>query len=173
MQRAAWEALNEVEGMNDEDLRQRVQGRLTSLALPRHLPAAQPIPPGQSPPPFIEVGSSLEDPCAVCDQRGTEMRYNLPTGSLAFHHRCHAIWDEERSRGAAVLEGDVRSRPDGGVEHVECPGRARKPLAPMTSQPIPEPPCPVCSQPISPTDGVVKDDEDIVHIACFARQRAC
>jgi len=82
----------------DDDIRKQVQGRLTSLALPRRLPAAQPIPLGQSSPPFMEVGSSLDDLCAVCDQRGTQMRYNLPTGSLAFHRRCHAAWDEERSR---------------------------------------------------------------------------
>ena len=83
--------------MNYDEIRKRVQERLASGALPRHLPAMGPVTPGQPSPPHIDVGSAYQDPCAVCDERPTQLRYNL-TGPLAFHHRCHQIWEEERNK---------------------------------------------------------------------------
>jgi hypothetical protein len=89
--------------MTDDEIRKRVRERLANRTLPRELPggvapltADQPL---SSPQPVI-FGSPSPDPCVVCDEPGTQLRYDLPTGtgSLAFHHRCRQIWEEERHR---------------------------------------------------------------------------
>jgi hypothetical protein len=84
--------------MTDDEIRKRVQERLADDTLPRHLPATGPVKPGEPSPPIIEAGSTYQDPCAVCDERATQLRYKFPTGWLAFHHRCDQIWNEERNK---------------------------------------------------------------------------
>jgi hypothetical protein len=46
--------------------------------------------------PALSVGSAFLDPCVVCGERSTQLRYELH--SVAFHHRCHRIWEEEREK---------------------------------------------------------------------------
>jgi len=44
----------------------------------------------------MTAGSALNDPCAGCDDEGTQLRYNnTPAGSFAFHQRCHELWQKE------------------------------------------------------------------------------
>ena len=84
--------------MTDDEIRKRVQERLANNMLPHYLPGLGPVTPGQPSPPVIDLGSVFQDPCEVCDERATHIRYNLPTGSLAFHHRCRQIWEDERNK---------------------------------------------------------------------------
>jgi hypothetical protein len=81
--------------MTDDEIRKRVRERLANGMLPRHIPAG-PVTPGQPSPPLIVTGSALPNPCEVYDEPATQMRYELTTGSLAFHDQCGRIWDEER-----------------------------------------------------------------------------
>jgi hypothetical protein len=85
--------------MNDEQVRKRVRTRLADGTLPRDRPMiAQPVTPGQPVPVGLVAGSALNDPCVVCGEGATQMRYNSPAGTLAFHHRCHTIWREEAEK---------------------------------------------------------------------------
>lgn len=85
--------------MNEEEIRKRVRARLADGTLPRQVRvAAQPLKPGQPTPEAFTVGSALGDPCAVCGERATNIRYNRPDGPLAFHHRCEEIWRDEASK---------------------------------------------------------------------------
>ena len=83
--------------MDDDAIRKQVRDRLKEGRLPRHGLLAAQLKPGQ-PPPSIVAGSRLSDPCAVCDETGTQIRYPYPNGPLAFHHRCEQIWREERDK---------------------------------------------------------------------------
>src|SRR5262249_14269320 len=62
-------------------------------------------------------------------------------------------------------------RADGHVAHVACLASTRKPLARLVSEPTPDPICPACTKPIGPTDSVVKDGADLLHIVCFIQYR--
>jgi hypothetical protein len=44
----------------------------------------------------FSVGSAYPDPCAVCGEPSTQLRYELHR--VAFHHRCHKIWEEEAAK---------------------------------------------------------------------------
>jgi len=85
--------------MTDDEIRKRVQARLADGTLPRDPPViAQPVIPGQPTPVLLEAGSALPNPCSVCDEKATQMRYNPPTGRFAFHQRCYEIWREEAEK---------------------------------------------------------------------------
>lgn len=85
--------------MDDEDIRKRVRERLASAKLPREIHVvAKPLKSGETPRNAMMVGSALSDPCAVCDAGGTQLRYDMPTGAVAFHDRCHRIWQEEAAK---------------------------------------------------------------------------
>jgi hypothetical protein len=86
--------------MTDDEIRKRVRARLADRTLPHDPPIiAQPVVPGQPTQVGLVGGSALPDPCAVCDERATQMCYTRPTGSrLAFHQRCHEIWREEAEK---------------------------------------------------------------------------
>jgi hypothetical protein len=85
--------------MTDDEIRESARQRLSTGQVPRELHMiAQPMTPGQPVPTGMVVGSALPDPCAVCDERSTQLRYNRPDGSIAFHQRCHEIWKEEARR---------------------------------------------------------------------------
>jgi hypothetical protein len=85
--------------VNDSEIRRRTQERLASGELQRtYHTIAKPLTPVKTPPTAITAGSALNDPCAVCDDRGTQIRYNLPAGTVAFHERCYAIWTEEAAK---------------------------------------------------------------------------
>jgi hypothetical protein len=43
-------------------------------------------------------GSALNDPCVVCNERGTQIRYNGFKPPLAFHRHYHDIWEEEAAK---------------------------------------------------------------------------
>ena len=83
--------------MDDDAIRKQVRDRLKEGRLPRHGPLAAPLRPRQRPPSIV-AGSRLSDPCAACDETGTQIRYPYPNGPLAFHHRCDQIWREERDK---------------------------------------------------------------------------
>ena len=81
--------------MTDDEIRNRVRERLANGRLPARIPATGPVGPGQPTPPLIGLH---EQPCAVCDGFGSQLRYDVPSGGLVFHPRCHAIWEKERTR---------------------------------------------------------------------------
>ena len=81
--------------MTDDEIRTRVRERLANGTLPRHIPATGPAGPGEPAPPLIGLH---EHACAVCDGFGAQLRYGVPLGVLAFHARCHSIWEKERTR---------------------------------------------------------------------------
>lgn len=64
----------------------------------------------------------------------------------------------------------VMFRRDGQVEHVKCPPLARGPHAPLVPEPMPDPICRWCAEPIRPADSVAKDGTDMVHIRCLSRR---
>ncbi|HLC41889.1 MAG TPA: hypothetical protein VJO34_09720, partial [Methylomirabilota bacterium] len=64
--------------MDDEAIRQKVRERLKDGRLPRNLPRGTPLKPGQPTPETIVVGSTLDDPCAACGGKGTQIRYEYP-----------------------------------------------------------------------------------------------
>ena len=80
--------------MTDE-IRKRVRERVANGMLPRQAQPTGPVGPGQPSPPLIGLH---EHACAVCDGFGSQLRYDVPSGVLAFHPRCHAIWEEERDK---------------------------------------------------------------------------
>jgi hypothetical protein len=89
--------------MTDDEIRKLVQARFAAGTLPRHITVmAQPLIPGASPghrpPDAIVVGSALSEPCAVCGAGATQMRYNAAAGPVAFHERCHTIWEQEAAK---------------------------------------------------------------------------
>jgi hypothetical protein len=85
--------------MTDDEIRALVRVRLADGSLPRHTPVmARPLKPGQPPPTGIVAGSALSDPCIVCGERSTQIRYNAARRPIAFHKRCHEIWQEEADR---------------------------------------------------------------------------
>jgi hypothetical protein len=85
--------------MNEGELRKRIQERLSNGTLERtyHV-VAKPLTPGQTAAVAMTAGSALSDPCAVCDERGTQIRYNLQPRPVAFHERCHTIWQDEAAK---------------------------------------------------------------------------
>ena len=82
--------------MTDDEIRQRVRERLANRTLPLHAPATAPVRPGECSSPLI---GSHEHACAACDRSPSQLRYDTPSGVLAFHARCHKIWEEERDKG--------------------------------------------------------------------------
>jgi len=57
--------------MDEDAIRNNVRDRLKAGHLPRHLPAAMPLKPGQLVPDTIVAGSMLKDQCAACGGTGT------------------------------------------------------------------------------------------------------
>ncbi len=84
--------------MDEEAIRKKVRDRLKAEQLPRHLPTATPLKPGQPVADTIVVGSMLKERCAACDGAGTQIMYKYPSGPIAFHMRCNQIWEEERHK---------------------------------------------------------------------------
>jgi hypothetical protein len=81
--------------MTDDEIRKLVQKKVADGTLQRHYPVA--ATPGTSPAETaFSVGSAFPDPCAVCGERTTQLRYERQ--KVAFHHRCHKIWEEEREK---------------------------------------------------------------------------
>ena len=83
--------------MTDEEIRKRVRARLANGTLPRELPTGRPLTFDLTPAQMM-IGSAYNDPCVVCDERSTQTRYDTPRGPVAFHDRCHEIWEEERHK---------------------------------------------------------------------------
>jgi hypothetical protein len=85
--------------MTDDEIRKRVRERLAEGTLPRevHVMAGlrRPVVPTDD---AWTAGSAFKDPCAVCDEQGTQIRYHVYKPPLAFHRRCHTIWREEAER---------------------------------------------------------------------------
>jgi len=81
----------------DDEIRQIVQKKLADGTLQRHYTwVAQPVGPGLSVPAVdtaFSVGSALPDPCVVCGEHPTQLRYE--PHRVAFHHECHRVWQEE------------------------------------------------------------------------------
>jgi hypothetical protein len=91
--------------MDDEAIRKQVRQRLKDNRLPRHGLVAAPLKPGsERPSPDISVGSRYSDPCAACDETDTQIKYEYPTGPVAFHRRCDEIWREEREKPIPRIE---------------------------------------------------------------------
>jgi hypothetical protein len=85
--------------MTDDEIRDRVRAKLADGTLPRDTPVMfQQIRSGQPTPVGLVAGSSLADPCAVCGESSTQIRYNAAAGPIAFHERCHRIWREEADK---------------------------------------------------------------------------
>ncbi len=83
--------------MNDDEIRHLVRKGFSDGTLLRQPPVIAPLEvPGRPTQILMEGGGPLPDPCAVCGGRPTQMRY--PGVSVAFHDRCHAIWQEEIDR---------------------------------------------------------------------------
>ena len=83
--------------LNDDEIRKRVRTRLAEGTLPSQIHVAA-QPPGQPTRESFTVGSALSDPCAACGEGVTQFRYNIPTGAVAFHKRCHDVWKDEADK---------------------------------------------------------------------------
>jgi hypothetical protein len=86
--------------MTDDEIRKTVQKKFADGTLQRHYSVAA-RPRGARPGEEVaetafSVGSAYPDPCAVCGEPSTQLRYELHR--VAFHHRCHKIWEEEAAK---------------------------------------------------------------------------
>lgn len=84
--------------MNDAELHAKIRGLMASGALPRVLPAAERIPPGQSSRVTqIVVGTQPNEHCLVCEESGPQVSYTYPGGKVVrLHAACDALWQQER-----------------------------------------------------------------------------
>lgn len=80
--------------MNDDEIRQLVRKGFSDGRVPRQPPVIAPLTiPGRPTQHLMEGGNRRPDPCLICGGQPTEIWY--PEVSIAFHDRCHAIWQEE------------------------------------------------------------------------------
>ena len=82
--------------MNDDEIRKLVRKGFSDGSLPRQSPVIAPLTiPGRATQHLIE-GGNRPDPCVICGDQPTQIWY--PSASIAFHDRCHAIWQEEMAK---------------------------------------------------------------------------
>ena len=81
--------------MTEDEIRNLVQKKFANGTLLRHYMVAVQKSASAAEPAF-SVGSAFLDPCVVCGERSTQLRYERQ--KVAFHHRCHRIWEEEREK---------------------------------------------------------------------------
>jgi hypothetical protein len=83
--------------MTEGEIRKLVRKKLAERTLQCHYTEiAERLAPGVSTPAVetaFALGSALPDPCVVCGQRPTQLRYERQ--KVAFHRECHRIWQEE------------------------------------------------------------------------------
>ena len=60
---------------------------------------------------------------------------------------------------------------DGRVVHTACLSASRERLEHPVPEPWPDPICGACTGPIRPTESIVKDGTELVHVGCFRRRR--
>jgi hypothetical protein len=78
--------------MNDAELSRLVQQKLLDRFLLDQIPGiASDSRPGEPTRILAQFGGPFPESCAVCGGGPTQVRYSP---SLAFHDRCHAIWQE-------------------------------------------------------------------------------
>ena len=86
--------------MTDDEIRKLVRKKLADRTLQRHYTVvAERVGPGISTPAVetaFSLGSALPDPCVVCGEHPTQLRYERQR--VAFHRECHRIWQEEGRR---------------------------------------------------------------------------
>lgn len=83
--------------MTDDEIRNLVRTGFSDGRLPRQSPVIAPLTiPGRPTQHLMEGGGSRPDPCLVCGGGPTEIWY--PGAAIAFHGRCHGIWQEEMAR---------------------------------------------------------------------------
>ena len=83
--------------MTDDEIRQIVQAGLAERRLPRQFPVIAPLTvSGGRTQHLMEGGNQRPDPCLVCGSHPTDIWY--PGAAMAFHSRCHEIWQEELAR---------------------------------------------------------------------------
>jgi hypothetical protein len=72
---------------------------MTSGVLPRVLPGAEKIAPGQiSRAAQIFIGTESQERCLVCEELGPHVPYTYPGGKVVrLHAACDAVWQQERS----------------------------------------------------------------------------
>jgi len=93
---AAWSELSA--GMNQAELRAKIRALMTSGGLPRVLPAAEKIVPGQGPRVTrIVVGQPPQERCLACEDPGPQVSYAYTAGKVVrLHAACEALWQQER-----------------------------------------------------------------------------
>ena len=78
--------------MNDDEINRVVHQKLSDRSLLDQIPViAADSRPGEPTRILAEFGGPFPESCAVCGGGPTQARYSP---SLAFHERCHAIWQE-------------------------------------------------------------------------------
>jgi len=83
--------------MTDDEIRRLVQTGLSDGWLPRQSPLIAPLTvPGRPTQHLMEGGGRRTDPCLICGDQPTEIWY--PGAAIAFHPRCHEIWQEEMAK---------------------------------------------------------------------------
>ena len=81
--------------MTEDEIRKLVRKKLAKGTLQRHYAVAAQKGASDVQPAF-SVGGAFPDLCVVCGERLTQLRYE--SQKVAFHHRCHRIWEEEREK---------------------------------------------------------------------------
>ena len=85
--------------MKQDEIRARIRERLKAGTLPRNLPPATRLQPGEVlQQAHIQVGLVKGRPCSACDAEGPYITYKYPDREIRFHQECQRIWDEERGR---------------------------------------------------------------------------
>ena len=80
--------------MTDDEIRSLVRAGLSDRRLQRQSPVIAPLTiPGGRTQHLMEGGSQRSDPCLVCGGQPTDIWY--PGAAIAFHARCHEVWQEE------------------------------------------------------------------------------
>jgi hypothetical protein len=85
--------------MTQAILRARIRELIASGVLPRVLPAAEKIEPGQaSRVTEIAVGTYPHERCLVCEELGPQVSYTYSGGKLVrLHVACDTLWKQERA----------------------------------------------------------------------------
>jgi hypothetical protein len=74
-------------------------------------------------------------------------------------------------RKAIAAGQNVVIQTDGQVAHVTCLAATWKPLSRLIPEPKPDPTCEACSQPIRPTQSIIKNGNAVLHVDCYLAKR--
>lgn len=85
--------------MEQEEIRAKIREKLKAGVLPRNLPTATRLAPGEVvEAPHIQVGLVKGHPCSACGGEGPQITYKYPSDEVRFHHQCERLWQEERQK---------------------------------------------------------------------------